>query len=191
MAHIILAILWILYGVLHSLLATSWMKQVFRHSKYYTFIYSLFAALSLAAILVYQFAIPQIILWVMPSWPRLLLLLPMLAGLFIMAALIKKYFFALSGISAFYKTQPPVKLELDGWHRYVRHPLYSGTLLFIWSLFFMFPLLSNLIAASIITVYTLAGTVLEEKKLVMQFGKAYSDYQQRVPMLIPSFRRTD
>jgi Putative protein-S-isoprenylcysteine methyltransferase len=190
MAHIILAILWVLYGVLHSLLATSWVKRVFGHSRYYTFMYSVFATLSLAAILVYQLSIPPISLWIMPLWAQLLLLLPLLAGLFIMAALIKKYFFALSGISAFYKNQAPVKLELDGWHRYVRHPLYAGTLLFIWSLFFIFPLLSNLIACTIITLYTLAGTVLEEKKLVAQFGEAYSHYQQRVPMLIPSFRRT-
>jgi protein-S-isoprenylcysteine O-methyltransferase Ste14 len=89
----------------------------------------------------------------------------------------------------FYKNQTPVVLELGGWHRYVRHPLYFGTLLFVWSLFFIFPTWGNLIACVIITAYTLAGTVLEERKLVMQFGKDYVDYKRRVPMIIPSFRR--
>lgn len=192
--HIILSVLWILYGLLHSLLAAGWFKlrmQVLlrRHFKYYTFAYSIFAALSLAGILAYQFSMPSVWLWTMPLWTQLLMAAPALTGLLIMGALIKKYFFALSGIGVFYKNQAPVVLELGGWHRFVRHPLYFGTLLFVWSLFFMFPLLSNLIACVIITAYTLVGTVLEERKLVVQFGEAYSDYQKRVPMIIPSWRR--
>ena len=192
--HIILAVLWILFGVLHSVLAAGWFKRIMqtslgRHFKYYTFAYSIIAALSLAGILVYQFLIPTLWLWVMPVWGQLLMLIPLLAGLYIMGALIKKYFFALSGISVFYKNQAPVVLELGGWHRYVRHPLYFGTLLFVWSLFFIFPTLGNLIACTIITAYTLAGTVLEERKLVMEFGKNYIDYKKRVPMIIPSFRK--
>ena len=192
--HIILAVLWILFGVLHSVLAADWFKRIMlsrlgRHYKYYTFAYSIIATLSLAGTLAYQFSIPQQWLWVMPVWGQILMLLPLLTGLYIMGAMIKKYFFALSGISVFYKKQAPVELELGGWNHYVRHPLYFGTLLFVWSLCFIFPTLGNVIACSIITAYTLAGTVLEERKLVMQFGKAYADYQQRVPMIIPMFRK--
>ena len=97
----------------------------------------------------------------------------------------KKYFFSLSGISVFYKQQAPVVLELGGLNRYVRHPLYFGTLLFIWALFFIFPYLNNLLACCVITFYTVLGARLEEKKLVMQFGEQYISYKQRVPMLIP------
>jgi protein-S-isoprenylcysteine O-methyltransferase Ste14 len=192
LSHIILAILWILFGVLHSLLAAGWFKEIVqkrlgRQFRYYTFGYSILATLNLAGILAYQLSMPQIWLWVMPIWAQIAMLIPLSAGIYIMGALIRKYFFALSGISVFYKNQAPVILELGGWHRYVRHPLYFGTLLFVWSLFFIFPTWGNLIACMIITAYTLAGTVLEERKLVMQFGSEYIEYQRRVPMILPRF----
>jgi protein-S-isoprenylcysteine O-methyltransferase Ste14 len=78
-----------------------------------------------------------------------------------------------------------VVLEQGGLHRYVRHPLYFGTLLFVWALFFVFPYLNNLLACIIITIYTLIGATLEEKKLVKQFGEQYISYKRQVPMLIP------
>ncbi len=115
----------------------------------------------------------------------LLCCLPALAGLAIMAVVIRKYFFSLSGISVFYKEEAPLALEQGGMHRYVRHPLYFGTLLFIWSLFLLFPYLNNLLACLVITLYTVFGARLEEKKLVAQFGEQYRRYQQTVPMLIP------
>jgi protein-S-isoprenylcysteine O-methyltransferase Ste14 len=33
------------------------------------------------------------------------------------------------------------------------------------------------------------GTILEEKKLVLEFGDTYVKYQQEVPMLIPFTKR--
>jgi protein-S-isoprenylcysteine O-methyltransferase Ste14 len=82
-----------------------------------------------------------------------------------------------------------VILEQGGLHRYVRHPLYFGTLLFIWSLFFIYPYLNNLLACIVITGYTVFGAMLEEKKLVAEFGEKYVDYKKQVPMLIPGIFR--
>jgi protein-S-isoprenylcysteine O-methyltransferase Ste14 len=81
--------------------------------------------------------------------------------------------------------QPPVALELGGLNRYVRHPLYFGTLLFVWGLFFVFPFLNSLLACIVITLYTVLGAVLEEKKLIKQFGEQYVLYKEQVPMLVP------
>ena len=106
-------------------------------------------------------------------------------GFTIMIISILKYFNLLSGIRTLYEANPSAKLLRGGIHDYVRHPLYSGTLLFIWGLFFSFPMLKNLIAMIIITGYVLVGIRLEEKKLLIEFGKAYADYMNRVPMLIP------
>jgi len=188
--HIILVILWLLFGILHSLLAANWWKRgvqrwLGKNYKYYHFSYSVFAAVSLIGILVFQGYLDSLLLYMAPVWVKLLLCLPLLIGLLTMGALIRKYFFALSGISIFYKEQAPVVLELGGLHRYVRHPLYSGTLLFIWSLFFMYPYLKNLLACIVITGYTVLGAMLEEKKLVAQFGEKYVAYKRRVPMLMP------
>ena len=188
--HIILVALWLLFGVLHSVLAAEWFKRLVQRRlgggyKYYNFAYSVFAMLTLIGILIFQFNMESRLLYVAPRWVNLLLCLPVLVGVIIMAVVIKKYFFSLSGISVFYKHQPPVALELGGLNRYVRHPLYFGTLLFVWGVFFVFPFLNNLLACIVITVYTLLGARLEEKKLVKQFGEQYLLYKKQVPMLIP------
>lgn len=188
--HIILVALWLLFGVLHSVLAAEWFKRLMQRRlgggyKYYNFAYSVFAILTLIGILIFQFNMPSRLLYVARGWVKLLLWLPVLAGLLIMLVVIKKYFFSLSGISVFYKHQPPVALELGGLNRYVRHPLYFGTLLFVWGLFFVFPFLNGLLACIVITGYTLLGARLEEKKLVVQFGEQYVLYKEKVPMLVP------
>ena len=103
---------------------------------------------------------------------------------------IKKYFLSISGIKTLVTEESPSnELRIDGVHKYVRHPLYLGTFLFIWGLFILFPYVSLLIANSIITIYTLIGIVFEEQKLQKEFGAAYTDYQKQVPKIIPSFKR--
>jgi protein-S-isoprenylcysteine O-methyltransferase Ste14 len=111
-----------------------------------------------------------------------------LAGFGIMTICIIKYFYELSGLQAIQHSQAKNTLQQSGLHKYVRHPLYFGTLLFVWSLFFVFPSLSNLIAAIIITLYTLLGIRLEEKKLMLAYGDTYTAYIKRVPMLIPGLK---
>jgi protein-S-isoprenylcysteine O-methyltransferase Ste14 len=82
---------------------------------------------------------------------------------------------------------PASELKVDGIHRFVRHPLYSGTILFVWGLFFVFPFLNNLIAVILLTLYLFIGISFEEKKLVKEFGEKYQAYILKVPMLIPRF----
>ncbi|WP_207513457.1 methyltransferase family protein [Longitalea luteola] len=188
--HSILVLLWLLFGILHSGLAANGWKRLMQRwlgagFKYYHFAYSVFAALTLTGILVFQYSIHSSLLFTAPVWAQLFFCLPALAGLLIMLVVIKKYFFSLSGISVFYKEQPPMVLEQGGLHRYVRHPLYFGTLLFIWSLFLLFPYLNNGLSCFVISLYTVVGARLEEKKLVAQFGEQYRRYKQNVPMLIP------
>ncbi|THU40100.1 isoprenylcysteine carboxylmethyltransferase family protein [Niastella caeni] len=190
--HIILVLLWVLFGVLHSMLAAGWCKRFMqrvlgRKYKYYHIIYSLFAAITLMGILVFQFTMPSRLLFTLPGWAKVLFWLPALIGLAIMLIVIRKYFFSLSGICVFYKQQLLPVLKQDGLHRYVRHPLYFGTLLFLWSLFLLFPYLSNGLACIVITLYTLLGARLEEKKLIALFGEKYVAYKQRIPMIFPRF----
>ncbi len=108
-------------------------------------------------------------------------------GVILMCVCIRKYFFNLSGVKAFFRGDDDVRLESGGIHAYVRHPLYLGTLATLWSVFLFFPLLSNLLACLFITVYTLIGIRLEEQKLLKVFGEAYAAYRRRTPMLIPNF----
>jgi methanethiol S-methyltransferase len=38
-----------------------------------------------------------------------------------------------------------------------------------------------------LTLYILVGAVLEERKLLHEFGDVYARYQQETPMLLPRF----
>lgn len=97
----------------------------------------------------------------------------------------KKYFADLSGIDALMGKKAVPHLETIGIHALVRHPLYTVTIAFVWSLFLWQPLLSNVISCICITLYTRIGIYFEEKKLVQLFGIDYQLYQITVPMLMP------
>ncbi|MDQ2719118.1 MAG: isoprenylcysteine carboxylmethyltransferase family protein [Bacteroidota bacterium] len=189
-SHWQLIFFWIVYYVVHSVLASTKVKIFFeekmgRWFRYYRLTYSIFASITLILILIFQYSFQSPVLIraeLLKYFSFFFLLLP---GLVIMFISIKKYFLLLSGIRSLYESTPPVELKVEGIHRFVRHPLYSGTIIFVWGLFFIFPMLNNLIAAVLLTVYVLIGINFEEKKLVKEFGKKYEEYIYRVPMLIP------
>lgn len=157
--------------------------------RYYRLAYSIFASVTLIFIVNFQysFASSVIINSVFIKYASSVILV--FPGIVVMMISIFKYFKLLSGVSTLYQAKPPAALKLEGIHKYVRHPLYLGTLLFIWGLFFIFPMLNNLIALIIITGYILIGIRFEEKKLLIEFGNSYADYISRVPMLVPGLKR--
>ncbi|TKB25101.1 isoprenylcysteine carboxylmethyltransferase family protein [Desulfopila sp. IMCC35006] len=65
-----------------------------------------------------------------------------------------------------------------------RHPWYLGSLLFLWSMLAEYPL-PVFLAVCILSVYLVIGTMLEERKIVTQYGERYRRYRQRVSMLFP------
>jgi len=191
--HWILLLLWGSFGLLHSLFAAGSVKRYFisllgRRARYYRPLYSLFAFLHLGLVIVFQFSIKSFYLASFPLLKYLVGLLVGLPGVILMIVCIWKYFFDLSGVKAFLGRNEDARLESGGIHAYVRHPLYLGTLATLWSLWLFFPLLSNLLACLSITVYTLIGIRLEERKLLQIFGQQYADYRRSTPMLIPNFR---
>jgi protein-S-isoprenylcysteine O-methyltransferase Ste14 len=64
----------------------------------------------------------------------------------------------------------------------IRHPWYAGLVLLLWARDLD---IAGLVVSSVLTVYILIGTLLEERKLVHEFGDAYRDYQRRVSMFVP------
>lgn len=191
-SHIILAALWIVYCVLHSLFASlifkKWMEcRMDKHFKFYRLYYTLFALIILAGIIFFQVSLSQKIIFKSNSFTLAIGGLVSITGLVIMTVCIWKYFIQLSGLRSLIEKRTGNKLMITGIHNYVRHPLYAGTFLFIWGLLLLLPYWSILIADSIITLYTLIGIRFEENKLVREFGKPYEDYQNEVPMIIPRF----
>lgn len=69
-------------------------------------------------------------------------------------------------------------------YKLVRHPLYVGWLMAFW----ITPSMSagQMLFAVTMTAYILIAIRFEERDLEKLFGRSYSDYRARVPMLIPS-----
>ena len=188
--YLLLVLAWLGFSVLHSVFAYQplkfklelWLKAKF---KFYRLSYSIFATINLVFIIWLHFSIASQLLWQPSLVQKIVAALFVIISSFLMLLCMKKYFADLSGIDALTGNTAIPHLEKTGVHALVRHPLYTVTIAFVWSLFLWQPLLSNLISCICITVYTRIGIYFEEKKLVRVFGKDYQLYQATVPMLLP------
>lgn len=189
-SYSLLILLWILFGLIHSILASATVKRVVMQImgtgyKYYRPIYSLIATITLIILVHYHFTCVDTILWRPRVIEKIIATLCILSGFAIMAICTWKYFLDLSGVGVLLGIENPIGLQETGMHAYVRHPLYSGTILFVWGIFLGYPYWNNLISCICLTLYTVIGMYFEEKKLVIEYGEAYQNYQARVPALMP------
>ena len=80
------------------------------------------------------------------------------------------------------KTDHSEEIKKSGLLGVIRHPMYLALIIYLWCQTFR---LIDIVVNTILTIYVFIGTILEEKKLTLEFGDAYRQYQQEVPMLIP------
>jgi len=81
------------------------------------------------------------------------------------------------------RTMPASEFRTPLFYRYVRHPLYVGILLSLWSV----PVMTagHLLFSMGLSSYIFAGIWFEERDLIAQFGERYRRYRAEVGMLIP------
>ena len=195
LSHLIIAAGWILYCALHSVLAAPGVKHWFGRFMgasfhYYRLIYTCFALAGLAVMILLLLTTPSHALLRVTRPVRVSGIVIALLGLMIMTACIVKYFLQTSGLRALIQSGEKNELMITGMHRFVRHPLYGGTFVFIWGAWLAWPTESFLITNLIITIYTLIGLRFEEGKLTREFGSAYAHYKKNVPMIIPRLGRS-
>jgi methanethiol S-methyltransferase len=80
------------------------------------------------------------------------------------------------------KDKPSSEIKKSGLLGIMRHPMYFALIIYLWC---QIHRMSDLVVNLVLTVYIIIGTLLEEKKLVLEFGETYAGYQKEVPMLIP------
>ena len=82
-----------------------------------------------------------------------------------------------------HRAMPEAEFRTPMLYRYVRHPLYVGLLLGLWSV----PVMTagRLLFALGLSLYILIGIAFEERDLIRQFGERYRSYREQVGMLIP------
>ena len=194
---LVLSLAVLLYAALHSLLASLGVKAWVRRrlgpgaDRWYRLGYNLFAGVSGLPILALLALLPDQPLYRIPFPWILLTTVGQLAGALIIVIGIMQtdpwHFVGLRQIVDS-RVEADSSLVTTGLYRWVRHPLYTGGLLLIW----LMPVMTvNLLTVFIwLTVYLIVGAKLEEYRLMQAFGEAYRQYQQRVPVLFPRFRRT-
>jgi protein-S-isoprenylcysteine O-methyltransferase Ste14 len=97
--------------------------------------------------------------------------------------------FGLRQVWLYFRGQPCTQSNFvtPGPYKYVRHPLYVGWLMVFWATPTM--TVGHLVLAAGVTVYILIAIQMEERNLVQFHGDAYQSYRQRVPMLLPRWKR--
>ena len=91
--------------------------------------------------------------------------------------------YALVGYPKTIANAKPELVLMAGAYRWVRHPIYSTSILLFW----LYPDITadRLLLNAMFTLWVVIGTRYEERDLVMLYGDQYRDYQRAVPMLIP------
>jgi protein-S-isoprenylcysteine O-methyltransferase Ste14 len=179
---------WAVYFYLHSLLAGTAVKRFFTHlfsissARIYRIGYNIISLSGICLLLYLQLITPSLLLFKTGLATTAVSLLFFIAGLVIMFISIRNYDWkSFLGIS----DEHINLLIVTGLNKYVRHPLYSGTLLFVMGYFIWQPYCKNLLLLILICIYLAIGILYEERKLVKIYGAAYKDYQQKVKKMIP------
>lgn len=185
------------YGAIHSLLASRQARRLLERwlgegvSRYYRLGFSILAALTFLPVLVLVWLLPDRRIYAVPSpWSALTVLLQLtsLAGL--------AYGVLQTGPTRFLGLDlilDPRRSRRDlvvrGLYHYVRHPLYTCTMLFLW----LMPVMTwNLLAFNLgVSAYFIIGSRYEEDKLIEEFGQAYVEYRRRTPAFLPRLKRPD
>ncbi len=83
------------------------------------------------------------------------------------------------------RQMPSLRFVTPGPYKLVRHPLYIGWFTIFWATPTM--TVAHLLFAVLTSAYILVAIQFEERDLVRHHGRAYTEYRERVPMLIPGF----
>ncbi len=189
---VILVLFFVVYAVVHSLLASLGVKKWARQwlgpgtDRWYRLAYNLFAVISLLPILPLIVLLPDKTLYIVaPPWRWLMIGGQVLALIGLVTALLQTdpwHFLGLSQLVARQSTGTS-SLNVTGFYGWVRHPLYSFSILLLW----LTPGMTvNLLTVFVLfTLYFYVGSIYEERRLLAEFGQAYREYRQRVPRLIP------
>jgi protein-S-isoprenylcysteine O-methyltransferase Ste14 len=189
MLWLVLAVL--LWGLLHSLFASHKAKELARRAfdgrvnRVYRLAYNVFAGASFLPVLLVMFIVPDRTLYIVQfPWSGLMILGEFLAVIVLIAGFLQSRPLEFLGIRQFSSMiEEPSQLTTEGLYHYVRHPLYSAGLVFIW----LMPLMTvNVLTINIsLTVYVITGAYFEERRLRHDFGQDYTDYMATTPMFIP------
>jgi protein-S-isoprenylcysteine O-methyltransferase Ste14 len=185
---------WTIFYFLHSLLASNTIKNMAAKKlgnayKAYRLTYNILNLIFFLVLFYLQNLIKPVILFEPIVALKIIGLLLLLTGSIIGILSFRNYsikeFVGLQYLKNKNNTNKSLKLNTNGLNQFIRHPLYLATICLLIGYWFIKPQASTTIFVSISLLYIYVGTLLEEKKLVQQFGKQYTNYQLKTPMFFP------
>ncbi len=189
-----LVLLYLCWCVLHSLLITDKINAFLRRRDgfaygAYRLAYSLFSLVTLLPLVLYQYSLPSQVLFSWQGGWRIAQGILLLYAIIMFHGGYRVYDLRLlMGFSQWRNYRQGLKnsaptFSCQGALCYVRHPWYSAGLPLLWA---NGPITDTTLPVRIIlSLYLVIGALLEEQKLIKEFGQAYLRYREQVPMLIP------
>lgn len=190
---VLLALAWTAYCALHSAMisetATGFLKRKLGESfRFYRLFFNAIAALTLVPVLWYAHSLKEEAffrwegVWLVPRY------LLLASGILLVIAGGRHYSLGqflgvsqLRGASAGGLASGG-GIDSRGVLGLVRHPWYTAVVLLLWAGDLD---ATALVGNGVLTAYIIVGTLLEERKLVHEFGDEYRSYQERVSMFVP------
>lgn len=196
MKYLLIAFLWAAYCSLHSfLISTRFTKLMTRLlNTYYAFYRLFYVLLSLILLVPLINVTAHADNKILITYP---LPLNIIRYILISGSLIIfswPFFFNYDSLSFFgirqilnfgKKNNSSKEIKKNGFLGIIRHPMYFALIIYLWYQTFR---VADLVVNTLLTIYIIIGTLLEERKLVLEFGDSYIKYQHEVPMLIPFIR---
>lgn len=192
-----LALLWLSWCFLHSLLVTSaaagLVERLWPASRrWYRLGYNAIALATFAPLLFATRALNGEALFAWQGAPgtacRLVLLL---LALVLFRGGASRYDLAtFLGLRQLRENRAPLLLgeegafAISGVFAVTRHPWYLGSLFFLWGFFPAYPA-ALFLAVAMLSAYLVVGAWLEERRILAEHGEAYRAYQRQVSMLFP------
>ena len=194
--YVLLALLWAVYCYVHSTLismsVTRWLKKVLAGQyRFYRLFFNLFSMVTLVPLVMYshsaRFNSEPLFGW--DGYWRVVRYLLIGLGIALVIAGARHYsMLQFLGVQQIRNKSAPRAmtgsgaLDSTGVLGLTRHPWYVAVFILLWA--------GDLNAAGItvnvlLSAYLVIGTLLEERKLVIEFGDEYRHYQDRVSMFVP------
>ena len=191
-----LALLWIAYCVVHSALisitVTDFLKRALGDRyRFYRLFFNIFSVTTLVPLLMYshsaRWKTEPLFTW--DGYVRVIQYCLMALGAVLAITGARHYnMFQFVGIQQILKGRSggamteSGEFDSSGVLGILRHPWYLAVFILLWTRDFN---LAGFTINVILSAYLLIGTLLEERKLVLEFGEKYKAYQRQVSMLIP------
>lgn len=192
--YLLLAAMWSAYCAVHSLLISPpflrWVNRQFPNGhRYHRLAFNLFSVLTIIPVAAYTLTLNAAPLFDWDGHLRWLQALFVITGItLIIAGALTYDFKEFSGLAQIKKSDAcqgigaNCELNTVGVLGFLRHPWYTAVIFLLWARDLDAP---TIIVNTILTVYVIVGTFLEEQKLVAVYGPRYRQYQKEVSMFLP------